>query len=187
MFARHASRLQARDLAGHGARCRCRTQEASPAPAARNTRTSTKAGVRRGLQQRRASRQLRDRRGVAPPVVVTVGPKHPLTFGGVYEQPRAARWIHGPAFARREVSWPTSAETWDSPAARPAARSAGQSPQPMSPESCYLRMRVRATRCRGSHPEYRKFREQVSAHRGAETRLARQARLCGPQRLQFPG
>ena len=55
-----------------------------------------------------ADRQLRvspplDRRGVAPPVVVTVGPKHPLWFGGVYEQPRAARWIHGPAFARPRV------------------------------------------------------------------------------------
>jgi hypothetical protein len=28
---------------------------------------------------------------VDPPVVVMVGPKHPLSFGGVYEQPRAAR------------------------------------------------------------------------------------------------
>ena len=48
---------------------------------------------------------------VDPPVVVTVGPKHPLSFGGVYEQPRAARWSPtGPAFARREVSRPISAE-----------------------------------------------------------------------------
>jgi len=35
---------------------------------------------------------------VDPPVVVMVGPKHPLSFGGVYEQPRAARWSHGPRF-----------------------------------------------------------------------------------------
>ena len=38
---------------------------------------------------------------VDPPVVVTVGPKHPLFLGGVYEPPRAARRIAGPAFARR--------------------------------------------------------------------------------------
>lgn len=45
------------------------------------------------------------------PVVATVGPKHPVFFGGVYEPPRAERRIAGPAFARREVSWPRSAET----------------------------------------------------------------------------
>ena len=55
---------------------------------------------------------------VDPPVVVTAGPKHPLFFGGVYEPPRAARWIAGPAFARREVSWPRSAETRVSPEPR---------------------------------------------------------------------
>ena len=54
---------------------------------------------------------------VDPPVVVTAGPKHPLFFGGVYEPSRAARWIAGPAFARREVSWPRPAETRVSPRA----------------------------------------------------------------------
>jgi hypothetical protein len=51
-------------------------------------------------------------RGVADrPVVRTVGPKHPLSFGGVYEQRRAAREVRSPAFARREVSRRRSAET----------------------------------------------------------------------------
>ena len=70
----------------------------------------------------------------------------------------------------KQVSTSGSLASRLSPAPRPAARSAGQSPQPMSPKACYLRMRVRAARCRGSDPEYRKSREQVSAHRGAETR-----------------
>ena len=35
---------------------------------------------------------------VDPPVVVTIGPKHPLVFCGVYEPPRAARRIARPRF-----------------------------------------------------------------------------------------
>jgi hypothetical protein len=52
---------------------------------------------------------------VGPPVVVTVGPKHPLFDCGVHEPPRPARRVTGPAFARREVAWPRSAETRVSP------------------------------------------------------------------------
>ncbi len=75
------------------------------------------------------------RRVVDPPVVVTTGSKHPLSFGGMYEQPRTARRIAGPAFARREVSWPRSAETRVSPAARPAATSARASSWPTAPRT----------------------------------------------------
>jgi hypothetical protein len=64
------------------------------------------------------------------PVAVTVGPKHPLFLGGVYEPLRAGRWIAGPALALREVSWSRSAQTRDSPGARPAATSARSSAWP---------------------------------------------------------
>jgi hypothetical protein len=48
---------------------------------------------------------------VGASIVVTIGLKYLLFVGGVYERPRAARRIHGPAFARQEVAWPRSAQT----------------------------------------------------------------------------
>lgn len=68
------------------------------------------------------------------------------------------RPVRRPALTPREVSRAESQETRNSPAARLAARPAGQCPQPMRPESCYFaRMQVRATRSRGSDPEFRKI------------------------------
>ena len=58
---------------------------------------------------------------VGRPVVGTTGLKHLLSLGGVYAQPRATGAMRGPAFMRREVSWPRLAATCCSPTARPSA------------------------------------------------------------------
>jgi hypothetical protein len=86
-------------------------------------------------------------------------------------EPRERRGRQMPVPARRQGSRRAIQETPYSPAARPA----GQSPQPMSPESCYLRMRVRATRCRGSDPEFCIIRKQGSARRAVGPSYARTA------------
>lgn len=80
-----------------------------------NTRANTKAGRPAVETKGPAIRQLPDPRPRRPAGRRDGRSETPAFLGGVYEPPRAARRIAGPAFARREVSWPRSAETRVSP------------------------------------------------------------------------
>ena len=73
---------------------------------------------------------------VDPRVVVKVGPRHPLSFGSVYEPARVARRIACPALARREVSWRRSAETQIRRLAQPTASPGSPGVRATGPRPC---------------------------------------------------
>jgi hypothetical protein len=83
-------------------------------------------GTRDWADQRFAALLLatcRSRHAVGPDVVVTVGP-NALLSSGAGTRTRRRRAVQGPAFTRREVSLPKSAETPVSPLAQPTAPAA---------------------------------------------------------------
>ena len=82
-----------------------------------DTRASTDAGLRRAEATRLLIANLANPRIVGRSVVAITGLKHLLLLGGVYAQLRATGAMRGPAFMRREVSWPRSAAPCCSPQA----------------------------------------------------------------------
>src|SRR5262249_37914779 len=78
--------------------------------------------------------RLATRRVVDPSADTAVEPTALLSIHRVYAQSPLSGRSCGPAFVRRQVSWPKSAQTCSSPAARPAATSVR--PPPLRPTGC---------------------------------------------------
>ena len=122
-------------------------------------------------------------RGVLDPsLVVSVGPKDPLSLRGVYEPPRAARRIHGPAFARREGSLgqdrlsPEIRHLRVSPRHRPGRRRHGRPERP-----AFLLARARGRAAAGpSGPRF-------DATRGLSRGIARDAQFANLAHRRVPG
>ena len=97
-----------------------------PLPALQMLARARKRVSTQALRGTRLSPSCEVRGLVDPPVVVTIGPKHPLVFACTSHVRRDGS--PGPAFPRREVSWPRSVRPEFSPISSLAAWSAGSPP-----------------------------------------------------------